>query len=133
MPFIVSTLTNSYRYTNWKPQVAPGHPLEVESEVLINGGANLADKRQITPKAVITEVTEDQLDALSKNVTFSKHVEKGFLIILHSKPDAEEVAKDMKPRDQNAPYTPSSPEFQRPDREDASGVITGIKPRKKGK
>lgn len=124
--FVYCTLTNDHAYTNFKPQDNPGQPLEIESQVIIKGGANLATSQLITPLGARTEVSDDQLEALEKNSTFQKHKSQGFIKVTHHKEDADEAVHDMQAKDAAAPKTPDSPEFQ------GSGEMA-VKPMKKGK
>lgn len=112
--YIYSTLTNDYAYTNWHPPASENDPTrEIQFQCLIKGGANRANDRLITPKGVRTEVTEQQHDELHKNTTFQKHLKQGFILVMTSKEDPEEVATaGMKARDGSAPLTPDHPMFK---------------------
>lgn len=98
--YIASTLTaaNTYAY---------GHAKFPEG-VTIKGGANRADPRtMVTPAgAVLTRVSDEQVDALREDHTFKLHRENGFLEITKTKPDEEAVASNLVSRDDSAPLTP---------------------------
>lgn len=132
MPFIFSTLTANHLYTNW---VAPNEKTLVRNivgnPVLIKGGANLPDTEnpKSAPKAIVTEVTEQQLEYLEQNSVFRKHQKAGLILVMQSKADPETVAKaDMTPKDNSAPLTPDSDIFKKVD---ADGNV--IKPMEEGK
>jgi hypothetical protein len=104
--YIYSTLTSSVRYALWKKG---GQDLKVkDSEVLIKGGANVADKNFVTPQGVITIVTDEQLAALEENKVFRRHRARGFLTVVRDakKAEVEEVVSDMVGRDPSAPLVP---------------------------
>lgn len=115
--YVYSTLTNSHRYADYKPQTAPGQPLEIKASVLIHGGANRATDKQMTPLGIMTEVNEGEMQILQTVPLFRQHLEEGFIIVKTDKQDPDMVAKDMTARDQSAPLTPKSAVFQHRDNE----------------
>lgn len=100
--FIYSTLAASVNYDNHS---TGGGDLPVPSEpIVIQGGANIPDKYMRTPDgAVVTPVTEAQLEALKLNPVFQLHEKNGFIKISDKKHDTEKVAADMEGRDNSAP------------------------------
>lgn len=99
---IYSTLTAPQNYTRWKAN----HDLRVkDKEVLVNGGANVADKFLITPKGAVTIVTDAELEVLESNPSFQRHKERGFITVQKgaSKGDVEKAVSDMVGRDDSAP------------------------------
>jgi hypothetical protein len=119
--YIHSTLTHSHKYHQWsQPTDQNMIPEIIGIPVVIQGGANRAtfpdDKfGRHTPKGVMTEVTEEQMDYLNGCSAFQKHVKQGFLTVTHSNEAPERIASDMEKRDNSAPLTPDSPEFNKPD------------------
>jgi hypothetical protein len=105
MPFVCSTATNSAYYCEYAKGGADVPVLK--KKVLIKGGANIGGKSLVTPRGVVTEVTQEDLDFLLKNDAFNRHVKNGFLTVVEQKkqPEAEKVAKDMQPADASAPLT----------------------------
>ena len=99
---IYSTLTSSQRYTKWR---TGSDVHSVDKEVLIKGGANVADKAFTTPKGVVTIVTDAQLALLESNPSFNRHVERGFILVEKGKSqgDVEKAISDMVGRDDSAP------------------------------
>ena len=106
--YIVSTLTNDHKYTNWKPLVEGSRVRQVDTEVLIKGGANLANSNLHTPKGVVTEVSDLELEYLERNSVFQKHVQQGLIAVHKSKVDGDKAAASMTKKDGSAPYTPGS-------------------------
>lgn len=131
MPAVYSTITNDSAYTEYRSGVND-LPIRVRS-VTIKGGAGVSKvKTMETPLGVRTEVSNDVLAFLEKDVNFQRHVQAGFLrVVKTGKPDVAAVAADMNQRDGCAPYVPNDfPEDQQPlvgDEKPVSDVTT--KPR----
>lgn len=104
--YVYSTLSSSVRYAASEPG---GADVPVPTDgVLIFGGTNVAGKNLITPRgAVITEVTEEQLQRLQDDEVFKLHKANGFITVSNKLEDGEKVAgDDMVSRDASAPLTP---------------------------
>lgn len=105
MPYIFSTLAcdNEYRsYTKGGNDMP-----SVEKSVLVKGGAGIANKNLITPRGVMTSVSDEDLKHLEANESFQMHKENGYITVESKKADADEVAvKSMKKKDKSAPVTP---------------------------
>lgn len=103
--FIYSTLSADNIYAAY---VAGGADLPmVERQVLIRGGANVPDKRLVTPRGVVTEVTEDDYEhVLKPNHVFNLHVDNGFIQVSKTRSDPEVAAADMTSRDEASPLVP---------------------------
>lgn len=108
--YIYSTLSNNQNYTAWK-EVLKGQeqsPRKKEQSVLINGGANVVDKKAlITPEGVETIIDEKKMEILNACPMFKRHVEAGFIKALDKKHEATDVAKNMTKKDKSAPLTPA--------------------------
>jgi hypothetical protein len=114
--YVYSTLTSDQIYTKWSTP-ADGSIPEVEHEVNIKGGANLSDKHFVTPRGVVTRITDADYeylvgkgleDMFSGNSVFKKHVKNGFITVRKDSVDPEiAVAAGMKQKDQSAPVTPN--------------------------
>ena len=101
--YIFSTLANDNLYAGY---VKGGADLpRLERQVLIKGGAGVAgrDQRMITPRGVVTEVTDSEYEFLKTNVVFKRHQDTGFIKIEDRAADPEQVAADMTGRDNSAP------------------------------
>lgn len=94
--YIYSTLTSSVNYST-----------EV-GDVLIHGGANVPDQHLLTPYGKVTEVTDEQYEALKKSHVFQTHVENGFVMADANKVEPEKAAADLTGRDLAAPETAES-------------------------
>lgn len=105
MYFIYSTLSCDNEYRGYK-EGSKDVP-SVKWSVVIKGGANIASKNLITPKGVLTTVSDEEMALLETNAQFKRHVERGFLIVEKKKVEAEEVAKNMKKKDKSAPTVAS--------------------------
>lgn len=102
--YVYSTLAADVLYQNHAPGGAD-LPIVV-SEVLVRGGAGIADNRLMTPRGIVTEITEAQAEALRQNPVFQMHEKNGFVQIESAKVDPEIKAADMTGRDQSAPLVP---------------------------
>lgn len=107
--YCYSTLTNDHRYTNYKPSAPTASHNEIESEVLVMGGANRTTAQLVTPLGVRTEIDDEQYEALKKNLVFQSHLKTGLVVVRPDKVDPEvAVAADMTQRDNSAPLTPET-------------------------
>ena len=106
--YIFSTATAGTKYTIYYDSPAKGKekeavPRVVKQGILIAGGAGVANKNFVTPLGVMTRVTEQQFDALSKVRTFNRHVERGFITVEDKPYEIEKVVPDMAQRDGASP------------------------------
>lgn len=101
MYYVFSTLTNDQAYTNWNHG---GNDVAKRGKtVLIKGGANRADKNFLTPKGVVTKVTDEELEFLKGIRVFKIHVEKGFIKYEKAQKNVDKVSEDMSSKDASAP------------------------------
>lgn len=105
MPYVFSTLSSDQVYVQWGDAPAQGGLPVRRAQVLIAGGANVANERFVTPQGVATQVTAEQLEILNGIKAFQDHVKANHIKVSKSKADADEVAQDMKPKDESAPLT----------------------------
>lgn len=106
MPYIVSSLSSDNRYAFYEK--SSGNVLRVKKEILIKGGAHVANKKTLlAPNGAVTEVSAEDLELLKTNICFKNHLEKGFLKIVETsnKYKAEEVAEKMDSKDKSAQRT----------------------------
>lgn len=100
---IYSTLTNSCNFALWsKPK--NGIPLRTKT-VFIQGGANVPNDQFVTPKGVVTKVSDEDYDALLKCPSFVLAVSDGYLSVETREKKLEKVVADMEPKDSSAPLT----------------------------
>lgn len=105
--FVYSTLTGSHKYPIYRKRREGGDTIpQMESYVLIHGGANLATKHLITPKGVVTKVTDDEYERLKANPAFARHLKRGYLTVEDYDYTVDEIVADMTPKDGSAPLTP---------------------------
>ena len=107
---VYSTLSTDMSYTHWHP--APdGGSLAVEGKtIFIQGGANVAQRAKNstdiwTPLGRRTEVSDEDMELLEKNLVFQLHVKNGFVTVQKKSADVEKVVADMKRNDLSAPLT----------------------------
>lgn len=104
MNYVYSTATCDTAYGIW---VKGGNDLPIRTRaIVIKGGAGVASKNLITPRGVVTEVSDEDLAQLEKDEAFQRHVERGFIRIERAKSDPEKVAADMTGRDDASPLVP---------------------------
>lgn len=104
MPFVVSGLASGTEYTTYET-VAGGKMVPVGS-IHVNGGAGVADRRTlVTPRGVVTSVTEEEAARLKTDPVFQIHEKNGLVTILNRDPrDADKAARDFD-RDKSAQVT----------------------------
>jgi hypothetical protein len=124
MPHIASTLTCDNRYTDYV-RGGDNRPVE-EWSCTIKGGYGLANKNFITPAgAVLTEVSDEDLARLQKNVHFKDHLKGGFVkVYVKSAPDGEKAAADMQRGDKSQPLNPAMFADKNPDKPEQLSVAT---------
>lgn len=76
--------------------------------VRIKGGANVSNKHLLTPRGVVTEITEEQLDALQQHAVFQAHAKNGFLTVSLSERKVDQMVRDMEKADKSAQETPET-------------------------
>lgn len=102
--FIYSTLSSDMVYASWDK--GPDLPKRRQG-ILIKGGAGIASKHLITPKGVVTEITDEELKELKENQVFNLHCTNGFIKIEYEKIKITNAIKDMEPKDKSTPLVPS--------------------------
>lgn len=108
MSYIYSTLSSDQLYTLWITPKNEGMLPKKKSQVLIKGKANVADKNFITPRGMVTSVSDEELKQLEANSQFRKHVERSFIKVEAKKANVDKAVKDMEARDASAPLTADS-------------------------
>lgn len=104
--YIYSTLSTDQIYAQYAKSDNNDLPI-VEKKVHIHGGANVVDKKQlVTPRGVVTHVSDEDLALLESNQQFQRHKKNGFIVVDSRKVDPEVRAADMVSRDDSAPMTP---------------------------
>jgi hypothetical protein len=105
--YVYSTLSCDQNYADHKLSAA-GQPV-VNRVVLIKGGANIMSDQLITPKGVVTEVSDDELAFLNTHELFLIHVKNGFLKVSKGQAlDPDKVAaSSLEAKDASAPLVES--------------------------
>ena len=96
---IYSTISANQEYRGYNE----GKVKTVKWKVMVEGGANIAGKNLITPKGVLTTVTDEEMGLLETDPTFKRHVDRGFITFEKKKVDIEDVVKNMEKKDNSAP------------------------------
>lgn len=111
---IVSTATSGRDYREMsKPKTGKDGRWTTAPYVLksvsIKGGANLAGVGILTPKGVVTSISDEDYAWLKELPGFKRHKERGFLSVVEGKePVANAVAGSMKAFDGSAPQNVDS-------------------------
>lgn len=102
--YIVSRAAQDIEYAEWAFNKAGSH--EKKKSVIIKGGAHVINRKTLTtPKGVITPVTAEELAFLESNNAFQRHKQNGFVEIVKSKDDAEDIAESEGTRDNGSQLT----------------------------
>ena len=109
MNYVYSTLTCSTNYaiyekTNDLPKLV--------KKILIVGGKGVATKNLYTPKGIVTEVSDEDLELLEKHYSFIEHKENGFILVEKKNVNLEKVVANMAEKDASAPLTPK--DYEKP-------------------
>jgi hypothetical protein len=111
--YVYSTATNSIIYAEYEKNASSdiaifkkwpdGKPMKV----VIHGGHGVANKHFLTPKGVVTQIQDHEMEYLLTNEAFIRHMDKGFMTYDKKKVDPAKKVKDMEDKDGSAPITPS--------------------------
>lgn len=99
-------MSTDFAYTSYGETPEGGIPA-VAKQVIVKGGAGVANKNVVTPQGVATQITSEESEFLMLDPTFQKHAERGFVALRDKKADPEVVASDMGPLDKSSPLTDS--------------------------
>ena len=120
MTFIFSTMTCSNTFAVFAPKTDPTTLSTIMKRIHINGGHGLKNPDgMITPKGVVTKVTDEELQLLEGMLGFRQQVAAGFLVVDKKNTDAEKKAANMSQHDKSAPLTPKDFEMGKDSSEDA--------------
>ena len=106
MPVIYSTLTADQYYILPKPPIQNAKSVTkpvADFAFLVKGGANITDKRLVTPMGVVTQCTAEELEKLNQIKAFTNHIAGGYIKVEDKERKVEAAAKDMTSKDQSAP------------------------------
>lgn len=102
--YIYSTLSNSQMISQFNV-VEGGIPKRGKS-VIINGGSNVANKNLVTPRGVVTELSDADYALVKDDKSFKRWVERGYITVDSKNIAVEKVVADMDGRDESAPLVP---------------------------
>lgn len=104
--FIVSRASQDNEYVFWG-STANGMRT-VKKSILIKGGANVMDKTTMTtPNGVVTEISDEDWEALKEHSAFKRHMERGFVEVMQEEKKARESSKKKSTKkDGSAQLTP---------------------------
>lgn len=103
--YVYSTMSNPVEYIDWQT-VEGGELPQQMRKVKIEGGANVMSKHFITPKGVVTEVSDDDMAFLENHPVFVQQQKAGFITVQKRKVEVEKAVKEMTARDKSAPLQP---------------------------
>lgn len=102
--YIYSTLSNSQMISEFVS--AEGGTPKRKRSVIINGGSNVSNKALVTPRGVVTELSDADYEFVKNDRSFKRWVERGYIVVDDKKIDVEKVIADMDGRDESAPLVP---------------------------
>ena len=133
MFYVYSTATSSIAYTQYIENsskdlaVVKRKADGTKMVVTIKGGHGVATKHLFTPRGVVTEVTDEEMDLLLQDKNFQRHVKNGFMTYDKKEVKPEKKAAEMTQKDGSAPLTPQ--DFEESDSSSDEGKVY----KKKGK
>lgn len=105
MFYVYSTLTCDNFYVLYAKNESKDISV-AQKKILIRGGHGVATKHFVTPQGVLTQISDEDMEILQKDIHFQNHVKKGFIKFEKKKSEPEKVAQDMAQKDGSAPLTP---------------------------
>jgi hypothetical protein len=104
---VYSTLANSQRFTTYTRSSDPGMLPVIDRDVVIKGGAGIADKHLITRHGVYTAISMADYEAIKDLKHWKDLVERGHIRFERKEYDIDKMVGDMNPRDPGGPITPA--------------------------
>lgn len=106
MGHIVSKSSTPMTFNDYHPDsLRPNQLPQIRRSVRIEGGANVPNKHMVTPKGVLTRVSDDDLAFLMSNAKFQEVMKAGFMLVIADDRDMDKVVGDMAAKDGCAPKT----------------------------
>lgn len=135
--YVYSTATNSITYVEYEKNasnelaIAKKWPDGTPMRVTIKGGHGVATVLHcITPRGVITQIKDHEMEWLLTNPSFKKHIAKGYMTYDKKKVNPEKKARDMENKDGSSPITPS--DYVQSEHSTPGNIIYKMKERKTG-
>lgn len=104
--YVYSTLTADNAYAVYARNPNQDVPV-IERSILIKGGNGVATKHLVTPRGVVTEVNDEDMELLEKDYHFQQHKLNGFITVEKKEIAVDKAIKNMAPKDKSAPKTPA--------------------------
>lgn len=103
--YVISRASQDIEYCGWKTTKTGIN--EKSFSVVIKGGANIMNRDTMkTPKGVITEISQEELDFLNQNGAFLRHKKAGFMIVTKDRDEADDIKSKAGKKDNSAQLTP---------------------------
>ena len=102
--YIYSNLTCNQLYTVYGELSKDGAPAVAKKQILVKGGHGVVDKDHIvTPKGVVTTVSDSDAKLLAESDMFKRHEDAGYITVEDKEHKAEDVSKGLEAKDKSAP------------------------------
>lgn len=106
MHYVISKLSSGVDYVTYR-KTPDGQAIPI-GKVTIKGGSDVADRKTlVAPEGVITEISDDQAEALKENSIFVEQMESGYLKLVKTNPVSLEKAVNGLKKDKGAALTAS--------------------------
>lgn len=112
MHYIYSTITCDTAYPLYVENnskdlgIIKKRPDGTPMTVIIKGGHGVSNKNMYTPRGVVTQVSDEEMELLEQNVNFQRHKKAGFITVDKKEVAPEKKVADMTQKDGSAPLTP---------------------------
>ena len=113
MYYVYSTATCSGTYAVYEQNsskdlgIIKKRPDGTKIAIVINGGHGVANKHFVTPRGVVTKVSDEDMEILLADQGFQRHMKAGFLSYEKKEVAPEKKAESMAQKDGSAPLTPA--------------------------
>lgn len=113
MFYVYSTATCPISYVVYESNtssdlgVIKKRPDGTKISITIKGGHGVANKHFVTPRGVVTQVSDEDMEILLQDKSFTKHMNAGFMSYEKKEVSPDKKAASMAEKDGSAPLTPS--------------------------
>lgn len=104
--YIYSTLATDVKYTEYQEPVSGQKVAVIKHSILVAGKVGVATKNLVTPRGMMTKVSDEDFAMLKKNEVFKMHEANGYITYEKKQAEVDKVVVNMKARDVSAPITP---------------------------
>lgn len=112
MFYVYSTITNNTFYSVYENNSSKDlgmikkRPDGTKLSIEIKGGHGVANKHFVTPRGVVTTVSDADMEVLQNIPAFKRHLDAGFISFEKKNVDPEKKVASMADKDGSAPITP---------------------------